>query len=61
VKGAKQEIPNDLVWVFAGGTPPTDFLKKIGVRFNTHDMTLQGSKEVRDAAHAKEQLATVFQ
>ena len=59
VKGAKQEIPNDLVWIFAGGTPPTDFLKKIGVRFGAHDMTLEASKEARDFAQAKGQLATV--
>src|SRR6185312_16320249 len=27
------ELANDYVWVFAGGTPPYDFLKKIGVQF----------------------------
>lgn len=27
------EIPNDWVFVFAGGVPPFDFLKKMGVRF----------------------------
>jgi thioredoxin reductase/Pyruvate/2-oxoacid:ferredoxin oxidoreductase delta subunit len=59
VKGAKQEISNDLVWVFAGGTPPTDFLKKIGVRFGAHDMTLEASKEAREIAQAKNQLVTV--
>jgi thioredoxin reductase (NADPH) len=31
--GALQVLPNDFVWVFAGGTPPYDFLKKIGVNF----------------------------
>jgi thioredoxin reductase (NADPH) len=59
VNGAKQEIPNDFVWVFAGGTPPTDFLKKIGVRFGAHDMTLEASKEAREIAQAEDQLATV--
>ena len=59
VKGAKQEIPNDLVWVFAGGTPPTDFLKKIGIRFNSRDMTLEASKEAREAAQSKNQLVSV--
>jgi hypothetical protein len=44
-----QEIPNDFVWVFAGGTPPNDFLKKLGVEFGMRDMTLEGSKEVRAA------------
>src|SRR5579859_4095145 len=28
VNGGKQEIPNDFVWIFAGGTPPNAFLKK---------------------------------
>ena len=28
VNGVTQEIPNDFFWVFAGGNPPTAFLKK---------------------------------
>ncbi len=28
---ALQTLPNDFVWIFAGGTPPYDFLKKVGV------------------------------
>jgi thioredoxin reductase len=28
VNGELQEIPNDFVWVFAGGIPPNEFLKK---------------------------------
>ena len=28
-----REIPNDFVWVFAGGTPPKRFLEKIGIQF----------------------------
>src|SRR5437870_406871 len=35
VKGERQEIPNDFVWIFAGGSPPNDFLKKVGVAFGT--------------------------
>src|SRR6266699_1901033 len=31
VNGKTEEIPNDYVWIFAGGEPPTAFLKKIGV------------------------------
>jgi thioredoxin reductase (NADPH) len=58
VKGAKQEIANDLVWIFAGGVPPTDFLKKIGIRFNALDMTLEASKEAHETAQAKNQLVT---
>src|ERR1700682_5016651 len=29
VGGQLQEIPNDFVWIFAGGTPPNAFLQKI--------------------------------
>jgi thioredoxin reductase (NADPH) len=49
VNGSLQEIANDFVWIFAGGTPPTDFLKKIGVEFGMRDMTLEASKEARQA------------
>ncbi len=47
VNGQRQEIPNDYVWVFAGGTPPNDFLKKIGVQFGMQDFTLAASQEAR--------------
>ncbi len=58
VNGAQpQEIPNDFVWIFAGGTPPYDFLKKIGVRFGMHDMTVEASTEAKKAAEEKKQLA----
>jgi thioredoxin reductase (NADPH) len=43
--GAVQEIPNDYVWIFAGGEPPNAFLKKIGVGFGLRDMTSEGRKE----------------
>ncbi len=33
VNGQLQSIPNDFVWIFVGGDPPTTFLKKIGVGF----------------------------
>ena len=33
--GQVRELPNDFVWVFAGGTPPSDFLKAAGVAFGT--------------------------
>ena len=29
------ELPNDFVWIFAGGTPPSDFLKAAGVAFGS--------------------------
>ena len=57
VNGVRQEIANDFVWIFAGGTPPNDFLKKIGVGFGMQDMAVQAGKEARQAADAKKQLA----
>jgi thioredoxin reductase (NADPH) len=47
VKGEMREIPNDFVWIFAGGTPPYDFLKKIGVGFGARDLTLEAGKEAK--------------
>jgi thioredoxin reductase (NADPH) len=49
VKGKLQEIPNDYVWILAGGEPPTAFLKKIGVGFGMRDMTSEVSNEARQA------------
>lgn len=53
VSGDIQEILNDYVWIFAGGEPPTAFLKKIGVGFGQRDLTVEGSKEAKDACVAK--------
>lgn len=39
VKGELHILPNDFAWVFAGGTAPYDFLKKIGVGLGMRDMT----------------------
>lgn len=47
VGGSRRELPNDFVWIFAGGTPPNDFLKKIGVQFGLKDMTLEASREAK--------------
>lgn len=47
VNGETSEIPNDYVWVFAGGTPPDDFLKKLGLQFGIKDVTLEASQEAR--------------
>jgi len=57
VKGVLQEMPNDFVWIFAGGTPPNDFLKKIGVGFGARDLTLEACKEAQEAEASREQLA----
>jgi thioredoxin reductase len=47
VQGKPQQLPNDFVWIFAGGEPPTAFLKKIGVGFGMRDLTPEASNEAR--------------
>jgi thioredoxin reductase (NADPH) len=56
VNSTRQEIPNDFVWIFAGGTPPNDFLKKIGVGFGARDMALEASAEARENEASRKQL-----
>src|SRR5690348_4709215 len=58
VNGQAQRIPNDFVWIFAGGEPPTAFLQKIGVSFGPKDVTLEGSKEARAARQSSEAVLT---
>jgi len=55
VGGTRREVPNDFVWIFAGGSPPNDFLKKIGVQFGMRDVTQEASREARDQAAAPRQ------
>ncbi|MGB9105825.1 MAG: NAD(P)-binding domain-containing protein [Terriglobales bacterium] len=57
VKGQRQELPNDFVWVFAGGTPPNDFLKKIGVQLGTRDLTSEAHHEAQEANAGRKELA----
>jgi thioredoxin reductase (NADPH) len=47
INGGVREIPNDYVWIFAGGEPPRAFLEKIGVRLGNRDMTLEASNEAK--------------
>jgi thioredoxin reductase (NADPH) len=47
--GGQQTLPNDFVWIFAGGEPPTAFLKKIGVGFGQRDLTKDGWRAVLEA------------
>jgi thioredoxin reductase/Pyruvate/2-oxoacid:ferredoxin oxidoreductase delta subunit len=56
VQGQQREIPNDYVWIFAGGTPPNDFLKKVGVGFGDRDMTKDASQEAKSATADKQVL-----
>jgi thioredoxin reductase/Pyruvate/2-oxoacid:ferredoxin oxidoreductase delta subunit len=59
VNGTRQTLANDFVWIFAGGEPPTAFLKKIGVGFRERDLTLEGAQEAREAKNANQQLLRV--
>ena len=50
VNGQQQEVPNDFVWIFAGGVAPNDFLKRIGVQFGSKDLTAEAGAEAREAS-----------
>lgn len=45
VNGELRSIPNDFVWVFAGGIPPNDFLTKVGVQLGPRDLTREAAAE----------------
>ncbi len=47
VAGQTREIPNDYVWVFAGGTPPDEFLQKVGIQVGQRDLTREASAEAK--------------
>lgn len=49
IAGSTKEIANDYVWVFAGGTPPYEFLKKIGVGFGVADIIKEVGHEAAQA------------
>ena len=59
VNGKREQIPNDFVWIFAGGIPPYDFLKKVGVQLGSKDLTVEASKEAREEKAAKKEKAAV--
>jgi thioredoxin reductase (NADPH) len=59
IAGSKHEIPNDFVWIFAGGAPPNAFLKKIGVQFGSRDVTLENSKAAHQVDAERKQRAQV--
>ena len=58
VNGKQQTLPNDFVWIFAGGEPPTEFLKKIGVGFGERDLTKEGVQAANQAAKDKATLVS---
>src|SRR5260370_28675230 len=47
VAGTTKAIPNDYVWVFAGGTPPSEFLGKVGVQIGPRDLTAAAGAEAK--------------
>ena len=50
VAGAVRDIANDYVWVFAGGTPPREFLEKVGIQVGPRDLTAEAAAEARQAS-----------
>jgi len=44
----RREIPADFVWIFAGGTPPKEFLQQMGIAFGRQD--LSGAAEAESEA-----------
>lgn len=57
VKGQRREIGNDFVWIFAGGAPPNDFLRKVGISFGMQDTTQKASRESKQARIEQKQFA----
>jgi hypothetical protein len=53
VEGKVSELPNDWMWVFAGGEPPNAFLQKAGIAMGAKDMTKEGGDEARLARAAQ--------
>lgn len=49
VKGQVEEIPNDYVWIFAGGEAPNKFLEKVGIILGPRDMTQVLAEESKAA------------
>ncbi len=51
VGAERREIPADHVWIFAGGTPPKEFLEKMGIAFGRQDLS-EAARAESDVAHA---------
>jgi len=59
VSGERQEIADDYVWIVAGGAPPNEFLRKVGIGFGMQDTTQKASQESKQAKVERKQLAGV--
>lgn len=52
VDGQMKDIPNDYVWIFAGGIPPNAFLEKVGIVLGRRDLTKAARREAKQAGLA---------
>ena len=50
VDGEIRELPNDFVWIFAGGTSPSEFLKAAGIAFGTNSADTAVHSQTRSIA-----------
>ncbi|MDE3198496.1 MAG: NAD(P)-binding domain-containing protein [Acidobacteriota bacterium] len=50
IEGQRHEIPNDFVWIFAGGEAPDEFLKRIGIHYGPLDLTREVVEVAKTAA-----------
>jgi len=50
VGGSLREIANDYMWVFAGGEPPNEFLRKAGIAMGDRDLTAEARAEASRVA-----------
>ncbi len=50
VDGIVRELPNDFVWIFAGGTSPSEFLKSAGIAFGSQESTETPDTKARSIA-----------
>ncbi|MEO8031606.1 MAG: NAD(P)-binding domain-containing protein [Gemmatimonadota bacterium] len=44
-RGERRELENDFVWIFAGGTPPDEFLRRVGIQLGPRDLTSEAAAE----------------
>lgn len=47
----RREVPAEYVWIFAGGTPPKQFLEKIGIGFGRQDLSAAARAEAVEAGN----------
>ena len=50
IAGEPRELPNDFVWIFAGGSSPSEFLKSAGIAFGSHESAEAANAKSRSIA-----------